>query len=326
MNQKFSGICNGKVAVIGAGFVGSSIAYALTLKNIASEIILIDINTTKADGEALDIQHGVPFLGTTRVRAGDYTDCADCDMIILTVGRNRRKGESRLDLMNDNYRILKSVTDEIKKNYTRGVILVVSNPVDIMTYLCDKWMGLPRGRVFGTGCSLDTSRLISSVADYAKVSTEAVKCNIVGEHGDTQFPVWSQLSIAGLSITEYCEKYGLEWNEEIQDKLYGAVRNMGATIIAEKERTHFGIATCVCAIADAVINQRPYMVSVASVLDGEYGVSDVALSVPSIVGVNGVETRLEENWTEKEIELLNNSVDKLRETISLLYYHANKAV
>ena len=317
-NKLYAAIDNRRVAIIGAGAVGSSIAYALTIRNLASEIVLVDVDKKRAHGEALDIQHGISYMGMSSVRAGDYEDCANCDMIIITAGRARRVGETRLDMIADNIGIMKSVTDEIKKYYTHGVIMVVSNPVDILTYKVAEWMDLPNGRVFGTGCVLDTSRLISSISDYTGINTEAIKCNIVGEHGDTQFPVWSRLSIAGLSMEEYCENVGLEWGDEQKANLDNRIRTMGAEIIASKGRTHYGIATCACSLADAVLNQRLTIAPVTSPLQGEYGVSGVSISVPSIVGVNGVEHRLAEHWTEEEMTKLRASADQMRATLEKL--------
>ena len=158
-------------------------------------------------------------MGTSSVRAGDYSDCKNCDLIIITAGRNRRVGEDRLDMINDNIGTIRDVVDEITPYYTHGVILMVSNPVDILTYKCAEWMGLPNGKVFGTGCILDTSRLVRSIANYTNLNIEAIKCNIVGEHGNSSFPIWSRLSIAGLPMWEYCENVGLEWGEEQKDFL-----------------------------------------------------------------------------------------------------------
>ena len=306
------------MAIIGAGFVGASIAYALTIRDLASEIVLIDIDQKKANGEALDIQHGIPYMGTSSVRAGGYEDCKNCDLIIITAGRNRRVGEERLDMIEDNIGIMKDVVDEIKKYYTHGAIMVVSNPVDILTYKCDEWMGLPNGRVFGTGCILDTSRLVRSIANYTNLNIEAIKCNIVGEHGSSQFPVWSRLSIAGLPMWEYCENVGLAWDKEQKERIYNEVKDMGAEIIRDKGKTHYGIATCVCSLADAVLNQRLTIAPVTSPLQGEYGIEGVALSLPSIVGVNGVEHRLEEKWLKEERIKLQNSADILRKTLASL--------
>ena len=304
-----------RVAIIGVGFVGSSIAYALTITNLAREIILIDVDQEKAMGEALDIQHGMPGLGSSSVRAGDYSDCVDCDLIIITAGRNRRPGESRLDMITDNVKIIRNVAEQIRPYYTRGVIMIVSNPVDVLTYECDRLMGLPNGRVFGTGCILDTSRLVREIANYTHLKTEAVKCNIVGEHGDSQFPVWSRLSIAGIPMEEYCGNVDLPWNETIREEIFSSVRGMGAEIIAAKGRTHYGIATCVCSLADAVLNQRLTIATVTTPLQGEYGCRDVALSVPSIIGVNGVEQRIREVWTPQEYEEFQNSADKVAAAI-----------
>ena len=179
-------------------------------------------------------------------------------------------------------------------------------------------MGLPDGRVFGTGNILDTSRLIRVLADYTGLNTEAIKGNIVGEHGDGQVPIWSLFSIAGVPIREYCREVGLEWNAEIRIGMENTVRSLGAEIIGCKGRTHYGIATCVCFLADAILNQKLSIASVTSVLRGEYGVSDVALSVPSIIGVNGVEKRLEETWSDFEKERFNDAARVLRESIATI--------
>ncbi len=296
-----------RVVIVGAGYVGASIAYALTITNLAREIILIDIDEQKAIGESLDIQHGIPYMGVSKVRAGGYEDCAESDLIIVTAGRNRRVGETRLEMAADNIGIIRDVANKIKPHYNHGPIIIVSNPVDILTLECDRILGLPNGFVFGTGCILDTSRLIRSIARYTHLKIEAIKCNVVGEHGDSQFPVWSRLAIAGQPMEEYCENVGLAWGDREKNMLYNYVKGMGAHIIAAKGKTHYGIATCVCSIADAVLNQRLTIAPVTSPLQGEYGIEGVSLSVPSIIGVNGVEQRLEERWSDEEYEKLKKS-------------------
>ena len=315
MKTRSLNLGNRKVAIIGVGFVGASIAYALTIRNLAREIVLIDIDHKKAEGEALDIQHGIPYMGISAVYAGDYSDTRDCDLIIITAGRNRRPGETRIDMVQDNSRIIKNVAESIKPFYTHGVILIVSNPVDILAFLCDAWMGLPRGRVFGTGCILDSSRFVSSVAEYVGLSTEVIKGTIVGEHGDSQIPIWSRLSIAGMPMEEYCDTLGLTWGDIEKTNIANKVKNMGATIIANKGKTHYGIATCVCLIADAVLNQRLTIASVSSPLDGEYGITGVAMSLPSIIGVNGVERQIEEKWNDKENQRFKDSAEKLKRAL-----------
>ena len=308
-----STIHNRKVVIIGSGNVGASIAYALTIRNLAREIILIDKDRQRAIGEALDIQHGIPYMGVSSVRTGDYTDCENCDLIIITAGRNRKVGENRLDLISDNVAIVEDVISKMKPYYNRGAILMVANPVDILTYKCTKLMGLPDGRVFGTGNILDSSRLIRIVADYVGLNTEVVKGNIVGEHGDHQIPIWSRLSIAGVPVEEYCADVGLSWNEAIRDEMAKTVRGLGAEIIKDKGKTHYGIATCVCFIAEAILNQRLTIAPVSSILNGEYGIKDVSLSVPSIIGAGGVERRLEERWTKEEYAKFKETAASLKE-------------
>ncbi len=309
---------NRKVVIIGSGNVGASIAYALTIRNLAFEIILIDKDRKRAEGEALDIQHGISYMGVSSVRSGDYKDCANCDLIIITAGRNRRVGEDRNDLISDNILILEDVINNIKPFYNRGVILMVANPVDILTYKCTKLLDLPDGRVFGTGNILDSSRLIRSVADYVGLNTEVVKGTIVGEHGEKQVPIWSRLSIAGVPVEEYCHDVGLRWDEEIRTEMARSVRGLGAEIIRDKGKTHYGIATCVCYIADAILNQRQTIAPVTSVLRGEYGIEDVSLSVPSIIGGSGVERRLEERWAEDEYARFKETAIALKEVVRKL--------
>lgn len=313
-----SSIHNRKVAVIGTGNVGASIAYALTIRDLASEIVLIDKDQKRAEGESLDIQHGIPYMGVSAVYNGSYEDCNNCDLIIITAGRNRKVGENRLDLAKDNIGIIEDICKSIMPYYSRGVILMVANPVDILTYTCTKIMDLPDGRVFGTGNILDTSRLVRLVSDYTSLKTEMIKAEIVGEHGEGQIPIWSKLSVAGIPIKEYCASVDLEWNSSIRIGMENKVRGLGAEIISGKGKTHYGIATCVCYIADAILNQRLTIAPVTSVLNGEYGVSDVSLSVPSIIGVNGVERRLEERWSQFEYDRFHGSAGNLKEFLKTL--------
>ena len=203
------------------------------------------------------------------------------------------------------------MVDQLKQYYTRGVIMMVSNPVDVLVWQCARWMDLPNGMVLGTGCVLDTSRLTRLIADYTRLNTEVVKTTIVGEHGDAQIPIWSRTSIAGVPIEEYCENVGLSWTEREREMLSNKVRTMGAEIISDKGKTHYGIATCVCYLAQAVLNQRLTIAPVSTVFQGEYGIENVSLSVPSIIGVNGVEKRLEERWAADEFERFRTAAKKM---------------
>ena len=301
-----SGISNRKVAVIGVGYVGASIAYALTIKGIAREIVLIERvdATEKCSAEADDIRHGIMSMGSSNIYCGDYTDIIDCDLIIVTAGRNRKPGESRPELTADNILITSEIAAEIKKNYTKGIILIVTNPVDIITKAFTGWLGLPDGIVFGTGCVLDSSRLVNVISDYVGISSDVLNAHVIGEHGDGQIPLWSKAMIAGIPITTYCMQTGIPFTSTVKESMATKVRQMGAGIIKGKGRTHYGIATCVCYIADAIINHRSTIVSVTSVLHGEYGISGVALSLPSIINSTGIELRLIDNLSDEEYERL----------------------
>ena len=317
MRKKYA-IGNRKVAIIGAGFVGSSIAYALALRDVAREIVLIDINTEKTDGEAKDIRHGLPSMGTADLYAGDYPDCADCDLIIITAGRGRKPGESRLDLTNDNVRIMRDVISSIQRYYTRGIILIISNPVDILTYKAAEWMDLSNGMVFGSGCILDSSRFVRCISDYLEINTGVISGYVVGEHGDGQVPVWSHVTVSGIPIDEYCAELKIAWSEEVKRQIADQTRTMGAEIISAKGRTHYGIATCVCQLADSIINMRPTIASVSSVLMGEHGCRGVALSVPSVIGPAGVQQRIREKWAPEEYRGFFDAVERSRDTLETI--------
>lgn len=316
MHTRNDTLGNRKVSIIGVGYVGASIAYALALKDVAREIVMIDISHEKTDGEAKDIRHGLPGMGTADLYAGDYSDCADCDLIIVTAGRGRKPGESRLDLTNDNIKIMKSVIVSIQKYYTRGVILIISNPVDILTFKAAEWMQLSNGMVFGSGCILDSSRYVRTIADYVGLSTGVVNGYMIGEHGNNQVPVWSHVTVGGIPIAEYCADTGLEWNEKIRAEIAEKTRVMGAEIILAKGRTHYGIATCVCQLADAIINMRPTIATVSSVLMGEHGCREVALSVPSVIGPSGVQQRIREKWAPEEYRGFFDAVQIVRDVIA----------
>ena len=223
-----------------------------------------------------------------------------------------------MDLTNENAKIMKSVITSIKEYYTRGCILIVANPVDVLTQKASEWMGLPNGMVFGTGCLLDTSRFVRAVADYLQLNTGVINGYLVGEHGDSQIPVWSKLTVGGIPVEEYCSEMSIPWNEEVKAKITEETRMMGAEIIKAKGKTHYGIATCVCHIADAIINQRPTIVSVSSPLMGEHGVRGVSLSVPSVVGPAGVQQRIREKWAPEEYRGFFDAVEKIRDTLQSL--------
>ena len=301
-----------RVAIIGAGNVGSSIAYALTIRESTDEIILIDQDDNRAICEALDIQHGIANMGESRIIAGDYSYCKDSDIIIVTAGRGRNNGETRLDLANNNINIVDNIVDKLKPHYRNSIIIIVSNPVDILTYRFEKSMGLPDGKIFGTGNILDTSRLTKIIADHTKTSCNNVEAHVIGEHGDGQIPVWSKLSVNREPIQKYCETHSIKWDNAEIKGIESTLKELGATIIKGKGKTNYGIATCVCYLVESILNKREITAPVTSTLKGEYGIVDVALSILSIIDSKGIKQRIEEQLSESESDQLKQTANKLR--------------
>ena len=307
-----------KVAIIGVGSVGSSICYALMLRNIAEEIVLIDLDFTKAHGEVLDIRHGFAQLCDVDLYDGQYEDCKGCELIVITAGRNRKSNETRLDLANGNYAILQDVMENIAPYVGNSILMIVSNPVDLLTYQAQRFFGFPRGRIFGTGCTLDSSRFRRQLADYMGVSLAAVDGYVVGEHGDGQFPLWSAVRVEGQTCEEYCGKRKLRWNAEVEEDVGLRTRTMGSTIIQAKGKTNYGIASCVALLSDALLNDKQIIASVSMPLVGEYGLEGAALSLPSRVGRGGVLERLVPRWTAEEENNFIKSANHLRELVQKL--------
>ncbi len=298
-----------KVAVIGAGFVGATSAYVMALRKVCTELVLIDVVADKAAGEADDIKHGLPFIGQMKVYSGDYSDIKDCDIIVVTAGANRKPGETRLDLAKKNTSIARGITESIMKYYNGGVILVVANPVDILTYMITKWSGLPKGTVLGSGTSLDTVRFRSLLADKTGIDVANVHGYIIGEHGDSQVPAWSNTHVAGMQIDEYCQKNGILLSDDVKSEILETVKTDGAKIIARKGATYFGVSVCVAILVESLLRDCDTIRTVSTVLDGEYGISDVALSLPTIIGSSGAKKVLVPNLTPEEIEALNKSAN-----------------
>ncbi len=305
-----------KVAIIGAGLVGAASAYTIAVNQLVSEIVLIDVMKEKAIGEAMDISHGLSNIGHMKIHAGDYSDCADCDVIVVTAGLNRKPGETRLDLANKNVPIARSITENIMKYYTRGVILVVANPVDILTYLIQKWSGLPAGRVMGTGTTLDSSRFRFLLSDKLKVDIQNVHAYIIGEHGDGQLPIWSCSNIACQSLEEYCATTGYIMDESEKAAIVADVKTAGATVIKNKGATYYAIASVVNSLVETILKNKNSIRTVSSVINGPYGIYDVALSLPSIVGTGGVDRILKLELCPEEEEELLSCAQKMKEFLA----------
>ncbi|NLD45606.1 MAG: L-lactate dehydrogenase [Clostridiaceae bacterium] len=305
-----------KVAIIGSGFVGASTAFSMALSQTVNEMVLIDVVKEKAIGEAMDINHGLSFMGQMSVYAGDYSDLVDCDVIVITAGANRKPGETRLDLARKNVAIAKEMTSNIMKYYNHGVILVVANPVDILTYMIQKWSGLPNGKVMGTGTVLDSIRFRYLLSEKLNVDVKNIHGYIIGEHGDSQLPAWSATHIAGKSINEYCKDSASGFSEADKAIIYDEVKKAGATIIKNKGATYYAIAVTVNTIVETLLKNQNTIRTVGSVINGLYGINDVALSLPSIVNSEGVQQVLELNLTPEEEAALRYSAEQIKEVLN----------
>ncbi|NLJ70821.1 MAG: L-lactate dehydrogenase [Clostridiaceae bacterium] len=311
------GIGGTKIAIVGAGNVGANVAYVMSIRYTCNELVLIDIDHKRAEGEVMDIRHGLPFLHEMDIYAGDYSDIKGCDIIVVTAGAGRKPGETRLDLAEKNCQIAKSMTESIMKYYDGGIILVVSNPVDVLTYHVSKWTGLPRGIVVGSGTVLDGIRLRTLLAEKFNIDMKNMHAYIFGEHGETQFPAWSFSKIAGFSIDDYCIASGIELTEQEKIEMAEKTRRAGAEVIKRKGATYYGIGIATTQLCNSFINDENTIRTVGCVLEGEYGLNDVVVSVPCIVGADGIEKILEVQLPPDEMELLHQSAAAVRSVIDL---------
>ena len=307
-----------KAAVIGCGFVGSTIAYALMQKGTFSELVLLDANHAKAEGEAMDISHGLPFAHAMDIREGDYEDIADASVVIITAGANQKPGESRLDLVQKNAVIMRSIIREIKRVKCEGILLIVSNPVDILTQVALEESGFPKERVIGSGTVLDTARLKYLVSEKLKVDSRNVHAFIVGEHGDSELAVWSCANIYGIGLEDFARMRGYRDFEKEKDELYHAVRDSAYEIIERKGATYYGIGMAAARIAESIVRDSHTVAPVSVSLNGEYGISGLCLSIPAVIGRDGAEQILEINFSEEENRKLRESADELKNVLAQL--------
>ena len=304
-----------KVAIIGCGFVGSSIAFSLMQRGLFSEMVLIDSNQDKAEGEAMDLGDGLPYTASMDIYAGSYDDIADCALIIVTAGANQKPGETRLDLIDKNVAILKTIIPEIKSRDFEGILMIVSNPVDVLTYAAYKISGFPAHRVIGSGTVLDTARLKQLLGEYLRVDARSVHAFIIGEHGDSELAVWSSANVSGIDLDHFCEIRGESNHENSMENLYEMVRDSAYEIIQRKGATYYGIAMAVARISESIVKDEHSVLPISVVLEGEYGLKGLSLSIPSIVGKNGLEAILEIPLSEKENQALSSSAKQLEQVI-----------
>lgn len=307
-----------KCAVIGCGFVGSGSAFSLLQSGLFSEMVLIDANRDKAEGEAMDLSHGIPFARPMEIYAGGYDDVADCGLIIITAGANQKPGETRMDLVNKNVGIFRQIIPELKKRNCEGILLIVSNPVDILTYAALKLSGFPPERVIGSGTVLDTARLKYLLGRHLGVDSRSVHAFIVGEHGDSELPIWSSANVSGVELDHFCELCGYRDHAENMKKLYESVRDSAYEIIKKKGATYYGIAMAVRRIAECILRDEHSILPVSSLIEGHYGLSGVCMGVPTIVGARGVEKVLDVPLSGAEQLELLHSADELKKVLASL--------
>lgn len=316
MEQKI--LNNRKAAMIGCGFVGSASVFALMQSGLFSEIVLIDADREKAEGEALDIAHGIPFARQMKIYAGNYDDIMDAGIIIVTAGANQKPDETRLDLVHKNVAIFKNIIPEISKRDYQGILLIVANPVDILTYTALKLSGFPENRVIGSGTVLDTARLKYKLGEHLEVDSRSVHAFIIGEHGDSEIAAWSSANVSGIPLNRFCEMRGHYNHEAAMQDIAEEVKNSAYEIIAKKRATYYGIAMSVKRICEAIIRDEKSILPVSGMIHDEYGINDVVLSMPAIVGKDGIETQVPIALDEKEQEALRKSADTLKKVAAEL--------
>ncbi len=310
-----------KISIIGTGSVGSTIAYTLTVMGLASEIVMIDINNEKALGEALDIRQGTPFCGACSIYAGEYRDAADSDIVILTSGVARKPGQSRLELAQTNVDITKSIIPEITKYAPGATYIIVSNPVDILTYTFHKFSDLPENRIIGSGTILDTARLRARLSEYYNINQGNVHAYVFGEHGDSSFIPWSVANISNIPIAQ-CSKLinttGITAPELNYAEIEQYVRKSGGRVIARKGATFYAVSISVCHICKCILSGIDTTMTVSTMMHGEYGIDDVCLSTLNMVGCDGVRGKVNVSLTADEEEKLRLSAQTLKDVIKNL--------
>ncbi|ABY91534.1 L-lactate dehydrogenase [Thermoanaerobacter sp. CM-CNRG TB177] len=307
-----------KISIIGSGFVGATTAYTLALSGIAKTIVLIDINKDKAEGDALDISHGVPFISPVELYAGDYSDVSGSDIIIITAGAAQKPGETRLDLVKRNTMIFKDIVAKLIKVNDTAIYLIVTNPVDILTYVTYKISGLPYGRVLGSGTVLDSARFRYLLSKHCNIDPRNIHGYIIGEHGDSELAAWSITNIAGIPIDNYCNLCGKACEKDFREEIFNNVVRAAYTIIEKKGATYYAVALAVRRIVEAIFRDENSILTVSSPLTGQYGVTNVALSLPSVVGRNGIVNILELPLSQEEIAAFRRSAEVIKSVIQEL--------
>ncbi|WP_461209128.1 L-lactate dehydrogenase [Desulfocurvus sp. DL9XJH121] len=306
-----------KIAVIGAGMVGTAFAYAAVLRGTAHELVLVDKNMARAEGEAMDLSHAMALCPPTGIHAGGYEDCADADIVVITAGAAQRQGETRLDLVGRNAAITRNIVAEVMRHAKDPILILVTNPVDVLTHVALKESGLPPSRVIGSGTVLDSARFRLLLSRHCGVDPRNVHGHIVGEHGDSETALWSRVNIGGVLLDEFCALRGVpSCGEDFRTATLDRVRKAAYEIIERKGSTYFGIGMCLIRIVEAILGDEHSVLTVSALLDGEYGISDVCLSLPRVITRAGVESTIHAGISDEELGALRHSAEVIRKTLA----------
>lgn len=305
-----------RIAVVGAGNVGATAAYALLLNGLASEIVLIDLNQARAQGEAMDLNHAMPFTRPARVWAGDYRDCADASIVILTAGVNQRPGESRLDLLKRNAGVFQEIVPRIVEQTRDAILVVATNPVDVLTHVAWQSSGLPAARVIGSGTILDTARFRYLLSQQLGVDPRSVHAFIIGEHGDSEVAAWSLASIAGMRLDEFCRLNNYSLDEDARGRIIDNTRRAAYEIISRKGATYYAIAAGLVRIVEAIVRDENSILTVSSLVQGKYGLNDICLSLPTVINRGGIARVLELPLSQDEKRALDGSAHIIRDALT----------
>jgi L-lactate dehydrogenase len=313
------GLVGPKIVIIGAGSVGTAFAYSLLIQGLASQIVVIDVNKEKAEGEVMDLNHGIPFSYPVEIWSGDYADCKDADIVVIAVDKGQKIMQSRLDLAQGNFEVMKQIIPNITKHNKECILIVVTNPLDVMTYAALKLSAFPKNRVIGSGTSLDTARLRFLLAQHLQIDPRNIHAYIIGEHGDSEVPVWSLANVAGIKLRDYCLACKTPFTEREFNDMFLKVRNAGYEIIRRKGLTNYGVALALTRIVRCILRNENSVLTVSTLLEDYCGVNGVCLSVPAIVNRKGIKEIIRLPLNENEISgfqksaaIIKNAIDSLK--------------
>jgi L-lactate dehydrogenase len=304
-----------KVAIVGAGQVGSTFAYALLLNGLVGQIVLIDIDRERVEGEAMDLNHGVPLSNPVRIWAGDYADCAGADVVLVAAGTAQREGETRLELVKRNADIFGQIIPRITEHTQSAVLVIATNPVDVLSRVAQTLSGFPPGQVIGSGTILDTARFRFLLGEHLDIDARNVHAYIIGEHGDSEVPVWSMADVAGMRLEEFCQRVGCELGDQDRERIYHRTRDAAYEIIERKGATYYAVAVGLARIVESILRDQRTVLTVSSLVPGHYGIEDVYLSLPAVIGQRGVEHVLHLPLSSEEEEDLCESAAVLADVL-----------